>query len=255
MKVIIIEDELTASDHLVYQLNSIDPSIEVIKILDSVQSSVGYFSDPNDAELIFMDIHLADGISFEIFDRVEINTPIIFTTAYNQYAIQAFKVNSVDYLLKPINEDELTDAIDKFRSRVQNESTSSINDQIKNVYAQLQSTQKAFKTNFLAQRRDELIPVKTEDIAYFYIEDSLVKLVTFDKKSFIYDKKLESIEEEIDPDQFYRINRQFIMNRSAIQNVKFYFNGKLVVNSIPKFEDRIVVSKAKASDFKKWLNS
>lgn len=255
MKVIIVEDEIAASDHLVFQLNNIDPSIEVLTIIDSVEMAIDHFSQKNDAELIFMDIHLADGISFEIFEKVTINTPIIFTTAYNQYAIQAFKVNSVDYLLKPINEDELEEAIHKFKSRAQTESSKAVNDQIDSVFKLLQASKKTFKTNFLAQKRDELIPVKTDNIAFFYIEDSVVKMVTFENKTYVLDKKLESIEEEIDPSMFYRINRQFIMNRNAISNVKFYFNGKLAVNSSPRFEERILVSKAKATDFKKWLNS
>ncbi len=253
MKAIIVEDEIAASENLAFLLHSIDPTIEILKVLDSVKSAIDYFSTPNEAELVFMDIHLADGISFEIFEKVTITIPLIFTTAYDQYAIKAFKVNSIDYLLKPINEEELSEAIDKFKDRVKVEKP--INDQIEGVLQLLQTKSKSYKTTYLVQKRDELIPVKTEDMAYFFIETGIVKGITFENQAFIIDKKVEDIEEEIDPSIFYRVNRQLIVNRNAIVNIKYYFNGKLIVNTNPKFEERIVVSKAKATDFKNWMNS
>ena len=253
MNVVIVEDEIAASENLTFLLNNIDQSIEILQVIDSVQASVTYFSTHQDADLIFMDIHLADGISFEIFEQVQINCPIIFTTAYDQYAIQAFKVNSVDYLLKPLNKEELSDAISKFKSTSNN--TEPISNQIQGMLNLLQTKSKAYKSTYLVQKRDELIPVKTDDIAYFYIETGIVKGKSFDNQMFIIDKKLEDIEEEIDPLKFYRVNRQFVMNRDAIINIKFFFNGKLIINTNPKFSDRIVVSKAKATEFKKWLNT
>lgn len=255
MKVVIVEDELAASDHLVFQLNSIDPALEVIKVIESVKMAVDYFSNTKEAELVFMDIHLADGISFEIFEQISFDTPIIFTTAYNQYAIQAFKVNSVDYLLKPIDADELETAITKFKNNRKKQDAPNVNQQLESVFKLLQDTKKTFKKSFLGQKADALIPIKTENIAWFCIEDGIVKMVTFENKAFVFDKKLESVEDELDPDLFYRVNRQFIMNRNAIVNVKFYFNGKLIVNTLPKASERIVVSKSKATDFKNWLNS
>ncbi len=253
MKAIIVEDEIAASENLTFLLHSIDPTIEILKVLDSVKSAIDYFSTLNEAELIFMDIHLADGISFEIFEKVTINIPLIFTTAYDQYAIKAFKVNSIDYLLKPINEEELSEAIDKFNDRVKVEKP--INDQIEGVLQLLQTKSKSYKTTYLVQKRDELIPIKTENMAYFFIDTGIVKGITFENQSFIIDKKLEDIEGEIDPSIFYRVNRQLIVNRNAISNIKYYFNGKLIVNTSPKFEERIVVSKAKGTEFKNWMNS
>ena len=253
MKVVIVEDEIAASENLTYILNSIDPSIEVLKVLDSVKSAVAYFIEHTEAELIFMDIHLADGISFEIFEKVTINAPVIFTTAYDQYAIQAFKVNSVDYLLKPIDEEELSQAIEKFKKTVNIEKP--LNNQIEGMLAFLQTNNKTYKASYLVQKRDELIPVRTKDIAYFYIDTGVVKAITFSNESYILNKKLEDIEEELNPKDFHRVNRQFILNRNAVTTINFYFNSKLIINVTPSFNERIVASKAKASDVKNWLDA
>ncbi|TXG39241.1 LytR/AlgR family response regulator transcription factor [Seonamhaeicola maritimus] len=252
MKVVIVEDEIAASENLAYLINSIDSSIEILTILDSVKSSVDYFLKSNEAELIFMDIHLADGISFEIFDQVELKTPVIFTTAYDQYAIKAFKVNSVDYLLKPINEEELRDAINKFNNKPK--SISSDNTQFEGLVQLLQAKSKSYKSTYLVHHRDELLPIKSADIAYFYIDTGIVKGVTFSNKTYIIDKKLEDIEGELNPELFHRINRQFVINKNSVANVKFYFNGKLIINVNPPFSERIVASKAKASEIKNWMN-
>jgi len=254
MKVIIVEDEVLASENLIYLLKNIDPDIEVLKVLDSVKSSINFFSKPNEADLIFMDIHLADGLSFEIFDKVTVKTPLIFTTAYDQYAIKAFKVNSVDYLLKPLNEEELGDAIIKFNSIIKTEPTIN-NSQIESVLQLLNSNNKTFKSTYLVQSKDELIPLKINDIAYFYIELGIIKAITLDNKSFIINEKLETIIEEIDTSKFYRVNRQFVVNREAVLKIKFYFNGKLVLKTTPPFKERIIVSKAKATEFKNWMNN
>lgn len=253
MKVVIIEDEITASENLVYLLNQIDTSIEVLSVIDTVKASISYFSEPNDAELVFMDIHLADGISFEIFKQVQIKIPIIFTTAYDQYAIQAFKVNSIDYLLKPLNNEELSGAIDKLKKLTNTQQHS--DQQMKGLLALLQEKNKSYKTTYLVQKRDELVPVKVANIAYFYIETGIVKAVTFQKENYIINKKLEDIETELDPAIFLRVNRQFILNKNAIVNLKFYFNGKLIVKTEPSFSERIVISKAKANEVKDWMNT
>ncbi|TGV03528.1 LytR/AlgR family response regulator transcription factor [Flavivirga rizhaonensis] len=253
MKVIIVEDELAASEQLTYLINNIDPSIEILTVLDSVKSAIDYFSNPTEAVLVFMDIHLADGISFEIFEQVTINIPIIFTTAYDQYAIKAFKVNSIDYLLKPINEEELSSSIKKFKTKANIDTTSY--DNIQQLVQLMKSKSQVFRTTFLVHQRDELIPVKVEDIAYFYIESSIIKAVTLKNQTYILDKKLEDIENELDPFKFHRVNRQVIVNKNAINNIKFYFNGKLILNVNPPFKERIVISKAKSSEIKEWINS
>ncbi len=253
MKVVIVEDELAASDNLRYLLQQINPNIEVICVLDSVRSSVEYFSQPNDAVLIFMDIHLADGISFEIFDKVTIYTPVIFTTAYDQYALRAFKVNSIDYLLKPIDEEELSKALSQFKRP--SEQNLKINDQMLGLLQLIKSQNKSYKTTYLVSHRDQLIPLKTEHIAYLFIDTGIVKAITASNQTYIVDQKLEDIENDLNPDLFYRVNRQFIVNRGAIAHITGYFNGKLIVNVIPVSGERIVISKAKAMEFKNWLNS
>ena len=253
MRVVIVEDELAACENLTYLLNSIDRNIEVLEVLDSVKASVKYFSKPHEAELVFMDIHLADGISFEIFDQVNIDIPVIFTTAYDQYTLKAFKFNSIDYLLKPLDEEELSDALEQFK--VQTGQKGIEDHQIKGLLDLVKGKTKTYKTTFLVGHRDQLIPLKTENIAYFRIDTGLVKGVTSDNRSYVIDSKLEDLEEELDPEQFYRANRQFIINRDAIANIKQYFNGKLIVVVNPVSDERVVVSKAKATEFKTWVGS
>ncbi|WP_028889544.1 LytR/AlgR family response regulator transcription factor [Tenacibaculum ovolyticum] len=255
MKVVIIEDEITASEQLEFLLNKIDQNIEVLKVLDSVKSSISYLSEPNDADLLFMDIHLSDGISFEIFKKVNITTPIIFTTAYDQYAIKAFKVNSVDYLLKPINKEELEKAIGKFKQLNNTPEVAKPQTQIQGLLELLKKETSTYKTTYLVQKQDTLLPLKINDIAFFTIDTGIIKAVTFNNKSFIINEKLEDIEEEINPMQFYRVNRQFIINRDSIVNIKPYFTGKLILNINPINKEKIVISRAKSKDFKDWINS
>lgn len=253
MKIVIVEDELAASENLVYMLNQINPDIEVLAVLDSVRASVEYFAVPTDVELVFMDIHLADGLSFEIFDQVQITKPVIFTTAYDQYALKAFKVNSIDYLLKPVDEDELAKALRQFE--VQSQIESSPNVQMKGLLNLIKANTETYKTTYLVSLRDQLIPIKTASLAYLYIDTGIVKGVTKDNQHYTFDKKLEDIESELDPSYFYRVNRQLIVHKDAIANIKYYFNGKLILNVLPVFKEQIVVSKAKSTAFKKWINS
>ena len=253
MKVVLVEDEIAASENLSYLLETIDPSIEILTVLDSVAAGISYFSEHNEADLVFMDIHLADGISFEIFEKVVIDIPIVFTTAYDQYAIQAFKVNSLDYLLKPISEEDLEDALEKYNKRIS--SPQDVKNQLEGVMSLLEASNKTYKNSYLIQRRDELIPVNVSDIAYFYIEASVVKVVTFDKQEYVVNKKLENIELELNPENFFRINRQFIVSKNAVKKLQFHFNGKLIADIEPPFHDRVLVSKLKASEVKAWLNA
>jgi DNA-binding LytR/AlgR family response regulator len=251
MNVVIVEDELAASENLTYLLQHIDSNINVVKVLDSVKASVAYFSKAQTAELIFMDIHLADGISFEIFEQIPITIPVIFTTAYNQYTLKAFKVNSIDYLLKPLDQEELADALQQFKEQKQEKGIA--DNQIKGLLDLVKEKERTYKTTFLITHRDQLIPLKTVDIAYFLIDTGLVKATTFDNKTYTIDSKLEDLEEELDPNNFYRINRQCILRRDALSKIKQYFNGKLIVEVTPVAPEQIIVSKAKAPDFKTWV--
>lgn len=254
MNVIIVEDELAASDNLSYMLSKINPDIEVIAILDTVKATVEYFSKPHKGVLVFMDIHLADGISFEIFDQVAITIPVIFTTAYDQYALKAFKVNSIDYLLKPIDEEELEDALGQFG--VQQQQKGMDDSQMQSLLQLIQTKPSGtYKQTFLVGMGDRLVPIKTENIAYFFIDTGVVKAVTTQDKSFSLDIKMEEIEEALDPTLFYRANRQFIIRRDAILDIKYYFNSKLLVSLQPNCQEQVVISKAKATDFKKWMDS
>lgn len=252
MKVILVEDEIAASDNLTYLLNKIDSTIEIIAVIDSVSDAIELLSKPHEAELIFMDIHLADGISFEIFEMVQVNIPVVFTTAYDQYALKAFKVNSIDYLLKPIDEDELSDALRKFKSQTK---PTAIDDQLKGLLSLIKTSEKTYKSTYLVHFKNELLPIKTQDFAYFYIDSGLVKGKTFKNETYTLDKKLEDLEEELNPNLFFRTNRQYVVNKEAIESISFYFNGKLVVKVKPAASERIVVSKAKATELKQWMNS
>ena len=253
MKVVLVEDEIAASENLSHILTTLNPAIEIIKVIDSVSEGIAYFSSETEAVLVFMDIHLADGISFEIFEKVTIKIPIIFTTAYDQYAIQAFKVNSLDYLLKPIAEEEVAAALEKFNTTLLG--SQDVEKQLQGVLSLLQSSNTKYKSSYLIQKRDELIPIKTDDIAYFVIDTSVVKAVTFDKQEYVIHKKLETIEKELDPVSFLRINRQYIVNKLSVEKLKFHFNGKLILDVKPSTQERIIISKLKASEVKSWLNS
>ena len=250
MKVVIIEDEKAAAENLRFLLSEAAPSIYVDKVIDSVSEAVKYFSGDNTSDLAFFDIHLADGISFDIFNKVEVKIPIIFTTAYDEYAIRAFKVNSVDYLLKPIDADELKEALDKYRAT---KYITPMDIQIQEMFRTLSSETRSYKSTYLVQQRDTLIPLNVHDVAYFTIDTGIVKAITLQNREYIIDEKLEDIEEHLNPNEFFRANRQFIVHRTAIENLRLYFNGKLILNINPKPLEQIVVSKAKAPHLKKWL--
>lgn len=253
MKVVVVEDELAASENLVYLLGQIDPDIEVVSVLDSVKSAVRYFASAPAPDLVFMDIHLADGLSFEIFDQVKLSAPVVFTTAYNQYALKAFKVNSIDYLLKPIDQDELEQSLQQFREQHPQPATEPA--QLDGLLRMLRQGTKSYRQNFLMHQKDQLVPVKAEQIAYFQLDTGLLKAITFDRHTYHLDSKLEDLEEELDPNRFFRANRQFIVHREAIEKIKPYFNGKLLLTLNPPTGERLAVSKAKAPHFKEWVSS
>lgn len=252
MKVLIIEDEQTAARNLQHLLHRVAPSLNVEGIIDTVAGAITYFRADPPIELVFMDIHLADGTSFEIFERVSVKPPVIFTTAYDEYAIKAFKVNSVDYLLKPINEDELKEAIDKFRNSRQ---TSTVTSQFHEMLQLLKGESRAYKNTYLVQQRDTLYPLQVDKLAYFIIDEGVVKTVTDGNKSYVLDKKMDDIEAELDPHKFFRANRQFIVQRSAIENLQLYFKRKLILNIRPKPPVQIIISKEKAPHLKKWMDN
>ncbi|MEL6674948.1 MAG: LytTR family DNA-binding domain-containing protein [Bacteroidota bacterium] len=252
MKAILVEDEQSAAANLKYLLAFVAPDIQIVKCMETVSDAIAFFQDHQDYHLVFMDIHLADGNSFEILKEVEPIAPIIFTTAYDQYAIQAFKVNSIDYLLKPIREQELRHALQKLRNRQPLPLISS--QQIEATLSLIQANQKTFRRSFLVQKGETFFPVSVREFAYFFIQHGIVKGVARDQTTYHLDEKLEDLVSELDPDVFFRANRQFILQRSAIASLQAYFNGRLVVNLKPSPTTEVIVSKANAARFKAWLN-
>lgn len=253
MNVVIVEDEVPAYENLAFLLNNIASDIHIVKVLDKVSSAIQFFNSPeSDYDLVFMDIHLGDGLSFEIFDQAQLNAPIIFTTAYDQYALKAFKVNSIDYLLKPILEDELRFAMDKFKSSQK----SILKKQLVNeLILDLRKKNHTYKSTFLVYKKDALIPVKTADFAYFNIDLGIINGTTFDSNTYIINGTMDELEHELNPDIFYRANRQFIIQRLSVQKINLSFNGKLSIETRPKCDHEIIISKAKAKEFKLWMSN
>ena len=250
IRVVIIEDEHSAVLNLEYLLKNIEPNFQIIEVIDTVTDAIDFLQTTSSFDLVFMDIHLADGNSFEIFKEVKLIVPIIFTTAYNQYAIQAFKVNSIDYLLKPIQENELKNAIDKFKQFQPAISTQ----QMQGLFALIQNQTKTYRQSYLVQKGDTLIPVLSDDFAFFFIQNGIVRGTTHKNVTYYFDGKLEDLQNELNPSQFFRANRQYLIQRRAIKNLTIYFNGRLIVNIVPKAEEEIIVSKANAPKLKAWLN-
>lgn len=254
MDVLIIEDEVPAAEKLERYLNRYDDSIRVLGKLTSVQESVAWLKkNQEQVELIFMDIQLTDGKSFDIFKEVAITRPIIFITAYDDYAIDAFKVNSIDYLLKPITFDDLNQAMEKLASLRKN--LGGVTKNYSDINQALQTlSQKTYKTRFMVKLGEHIKSVTTDDIDFFYAEGRTVYLYTTQNRKFIIDYKLEELEELLDPVQFFRVNRSFIMNINAIEDVVVYSTSRLKITPRLDFDKEIIVSREKVSAFKDWFN-
>jgi two-component system, LytTR family, response regulator LytT len=250
LKVLIIEDEIYAQEHLIRQLQLIEPNITILDKLESVNSAVTWLKK-NTADLIFMDIQLSDGISFSIFDEVKVTAPIIFTTAYDAYAIQAFKVNSIDYLLKPIDEDDLSHALEKFKTLSQ----SNLLINIASLKAALVQPTNQYQERFVVHRGEKILSITIDQIAYFEGEDRYVYLVKKDGSRFIVDYKLSDLIQILSPNIFYRLNRSFITSFDAIKGMTNLSKSRVKVELIPTPKREVIVSSENNQDFKKWLNS
>jgi DNA-binding LytR/AlgR family response regulator len=251
MRVIIIEDEKLSAEHLTVLLQKIDPSITVIKYFDTIKASVKGFKEGLNADLIFMDIHLADGNSFEIFNQIELEIPVIFTTAYDNYAIQAFKQNSIDYLLKPIALQELQFALDKFKKHQQLGNK----DLISTISMAYQQMNKEYKTRFLVKSGQTIDTIKIEEIHHFETKESLSFLVTNKGNHHLIDYTLDQLESMLQPKDFFRINRKIILNIHSIEKVNTYFNSRLSIASKFLDNEARIVSRDRVNDFKKWLDN
>ena len=247
---IIVEDESFAAQNLHNMIKSIDTKIDIIGVLQSVEDSIEWFSQNQHPDVVFMDIHLADGDSFEIFEQVEIKSQIIFTTAYDEYALRAFEVNSIDYLLKPIDTEDLERALQKLTRQTPAATISQ--DLILKIMDSFQEEYK-YKNTFLVSYRDKLVPVSVDNMAYVYTEDKQVWIVCFDGQRYSIGSTLNNLMDELDPKKFYRANRQYIVAHKAIKDMSIWFQGKLAINLTVPTEERIIVSRAKSDEFKDWF--
>ena len=252
MRIAIIEDESVAARALEALVGELFPDMDIAAVLQSVEESVEWLCGNPAPDLMFMDIHLADGSSFSIFDEVRITCPVIFTTAYDEYALKAFEVNSIDYLLKPINKKDMERAVAKFRN-MHSHSQDDTQGILNRLIADIRQSRHAYKSYFLIADRDKLIPLPVKDIAYISIDAKVVTAVTHDNVRRHPEQPLDEIMEQLDPHDFYRANRQYIIARSAIKDISMWFGSKLAINLNVPTPERIYVSKARVREFKTWL--
>lgn len=250
MQTLIIEDEPRAANQLQRLLDTSTYDFNVIDVIDSVEDAVSWFQKNTSPELVFMDIQLADGLSFEIFQKVEISAPIIFTTAFDQYAIQAFKVNSIDYLLKPIQQNDLDAALHKFaKSKKQNTVDPFI---LKELLTSMQTPQK--RTGILVKEGSGFVQIRISELSYMYSQDSITLGVTHQNKRYIIDETIDQLFTTLDETQFYRINRGQIVSKTSIQRIDPYFNHRVLLSISNSRDQEFIVSRQKTSDFKNWMN-
>lgn len=251
MKVLIVEDEPRTAGILKEIIEETYPAARVSAVIESIDHTVRWLSDPEkQPDLIFMDIQLADGLSFEIFSRIEVSCPVIFCTAYDQYTLQAFKSNGIEYILKPVKEEDIRAAFAKVE-KLKRAFGGDINilNSIKNAFA----GKKNYKNSILVRYREGYIPVPVEQIALFLLESEVVYAYRFDNQKHALFKTLDEIENTIDPAQFYRINRQSLINRQSIQEIQPYFNRKVVVKTPLKLSEKLIVSRLKVTSFMQWV--
>ncbi len=247
MKVLIVEDETAAYDNLVEILAQLDPLIEVVGNTESVNQTVRWLEREPAPELIFMDINLSDGSAFAIFDRMKVTTPIVFVTAYDQFAIDAFKVNSIDYLLKPVNPEDVAAALEKFKQWG--------NRDVLQYISRLSSlsVSSMYRDRVIVQVRDKLLPIRVEEVAYFYSTNRRNVLATGDEQEYPSKLALDQMMASLNPVHFIRANKQFILNRDFIKEIVIWFDNRLKVNMTVEVPEPIFISKNKAVEFKKWV--
>lgn len=250
MRIVIIEDETPALKRLQRMVMTACPQAEIIATYDSVEDSVAGLNVLSEIDLIFMDIQLADGISLDIFQKVKVTAPVIFTTAFDHYAVKAFKVNSIDYLLKPVDEKELAAAISKFEARQQSVSEPDYHQIIQAIREQKQP----FKQRFLVKTAGRLTFVPTNEVAYFFSDDGNTFLTTNGRDRFLIENTLEEIEGMLDPSVFFRISRKMIMSLHSIKRIEPHLNNRYVLEVHPEFEEEVVVSRQRSAEFRQWLD-
>lgn len=253
MKAIIIEDEKAAVRNLMALLRETAPDVEVIEVIDSIADAINWFEAHPMPGLVFMDIHLADGSAFEIFDHICITCPIIFTTAYDEYALKAFKVNSIDYLLKPIGEEDMKKALDKLQNFHGGELAGSKD---LREFINYIRKEESYKTHFLVPvKGDKLLPVSVDMVSYFYINGGEVKVMLSNGKEYLLPQTLDELTECLNPSLFFRVNRQYLISREAVKDIDLWFNNRLSINLRISSSEKILVSRAKVAEFKEWFET
>jgi DNA-binding LytR/AlgR family response regulator len=252
MKVLIIEDEPLAAQRLATLVKELVPGAVIADILDTIKSAVAWFNRFDPPDVVLMDIQLADGTSFEIFEQCEVTCPVIFTTAYEAYAIKAFKVNSIDYILKPVDKDELRAALTKLQARVSTESdTKQI---IQNMSEAVRTLMKKYKSRFVIKVGEHLRTIEIRNVRYFYSQDKTTFCVTDENRNFILDYTLEQLEDIVDPAQFFRINRKYFVTAPAIQDIISFTNSRLKLVLKGSQDKEIIVARERVQEFKQWLD-
>jgi DNA-binding LytR/AlgR family response regulator len=253
MTVLIIEDEPHAAERLEKLIREVLPSCKVVGTFDTVKKSVQWFKSNPSPEIVFMDIQLADGLSFSIFEQCEVKSPVIFTTAFDEYALKAFKVNSIDYILKPVDKDDLAKALTKLNTLSRSETSTKV--LLDNIGQAVQMLMKKYKSRFVIKVGEHLKTIDIESVRYFYSQDKTTFCVTEDNRNFIFDYTLEQLEEMLDPAIFFRINRKYLVRSSSIQDIITYTNSRLKLVLKGSQDKDIIVARERVQEFKNWLNS
>ncbi len=229
-------------------------SVEVVECIDSVEDAVNWINNNPEPDIMFFDIQLSDGLSFEIFNQISTKTPVIFTTAFDEYAIQAFKVNSIDYLLKPVKQDELNGALDKFHSLIVAGKNKESGLKIEQIEKLLEISKPAYKSRFLTRVGDQIMYINVNEIAYFKAEDNEVQIITENSKRYFIDYSLEQLGAIVDPNIFFRANRSYLINITSINKISKYFNSRIHLELVPATEDSLLISRVKVPDFLNWID-
>lgn len=258
MNIFIVEDEAVAADRIRELVRKTVPEATIVGLSDSIEDSVTFLQTHPMPHLILMDIELVDGQSFEIFREVEITCPVIFTTAYDEFALRAFKVNSIDYLLKPIQQEELQQSIEKFKKRTGNDNSRNsafIEGILNELRTAARPVTESYRERFLVKQGQRLISISTDETAYFYSEGRVTFLKARDERFYTIDLPLEELEQQLDPDEFFRASRKYLVHRSSILGVYAQLNGRYRVTVKPAIKDELFVSRDRAPEFKKWLGA
>ena len=251
-RILIIEDEQPAGQYLMQLIQKIDPKTEILEILESVESAIEWLGNNPVPDLIFLDVQLGDGTCFQIFEEISIGCPVIFTTAHDEYALRAFKLNSIDYLLKPIRQESLKFSLDKYYQLNEENAITKVKYLEELMHTQILNRKNPRKS-FLVPYRDKLIPLRDMDFAWLTIRNSVVVATLHDDRNFVIDKSLEELENQLDTSNFFRANRQFIISRQCITEIELYFNGRLLIRTSPASPNQILISKERVPVFKKWF--